>query len=194
MSDLRSVLLLCWRDTGHPQGGGSEAYLQRIGAQLAASGVAVTLRTARYPGAPRREVAVRAIKDVVPDLCRAFHRVRPAGCDFNRVERHRAARGVAKFHDAQNYLESEALRVPLPGRLVVEIVSPGSHRMDNVIKHGEYGDAGIPHYWILDLDPPRSLHVWHLADEFGYQDSGTFTGQFTLLDPIKVDIDLGRMV
>ena len=58
MSDhpVRSVLLLCWRDTGHPQGGGSEAYLQRIGAQLAASGAAVTLRTARYPGAPRRGV------------------------------------------------------------------------------------------------------------------------------------------
>lgn len=58
MSDrrVRSVLLLCWRDTGHPQGGGSETYLQRIGAQLAASGVRVTLRTARYPGAPRREV------------------------------------------------------------------------------------------------------------------------------------------
>ncbi len=56
MSDLRSVLLLCWRDIGHPQGGGSETYLQRIGAQLAASGVAVTLRTARYPGATRREM------------------------------------------------------------------------------------------------------------------------------------------
>ncbi|WP_230865318.1 glycosyltransferase family 4 protein [Mycobacterium canetti] len=56
MSALRSVLLLCWRDIGHPQGGGSEAYLQRIGAQLAASGIAVTLRTARYPGAPRHEL------------------------------------------------------------------------------------------------------------------------------------------
>lgn len=58
MSDLplRSVLLLCWRDTGHPQGGGSEAYLQRIGAQLAESGIDVTLRTARYPGAPRRGI------------------------------------------------------------------------------------------------------------------------------------------
>jgi glycosyltransferase involved in cell wall biosynthesis len=56
MSGLRSVLLLCWRDTGHPQGGGSETYVQRIGAQLAASGVAVTLRTARYPGAARREI------------------------------------------------------------------------------------------------------------------------------------------
>jgi glycosyltransferase involved in cell wall biosynthesis len=53
---LRSVLLLCWRDTGHPQGGGSEAYLERIGAQLAQDGMKVTLRTARYPGAPRREV------------------------------------------------------------------------------------------------------------------------------------------
>jgi glycosyltransferase involved in cell wall biosynthesis len=56
MSGLRSVLLLCWRDTGHPQGGGSETYLQRIGAQLAAAGVSVTLRTARYSGAARREV------------------------------------------------------------------------------------------------------------------------------------------
>ncbi|WP_109551497.1 glycosyltransferase family 4 protein [Mycobacteroides franklinii] len=52
----REVLMLCWRDTGHPQGGGSEAYLQRIGAELAASGVKVTLRCAAHPGAPRREV------------------------------------------------------------------------------------------------------------------------------------------
>ncbi|WP_040722850.1 glycosyltransferase family 4 protein [Nocardia veterana] len=49
------MLLLCWRDTGHPQGGGSERYLERVGAQLAARGVKVTLRTAHYPGAPRRE-------------------------------------------------------------------------------------------------------------------------------------------
>lgn len=52
---VRSVLLLCWRDTGHPQGGGSETYLQRVGAQLVRSGIRVTLRTARYPGAAREE-------------------------------------------------------------------------------------------------------------------------------------------
>jgi glycosyltransferase involved in cell wall biosynthesis len=52
---VREVLLLCWRDTGHPQGGGSERYLEQVGAQLAARGVKVTLRTARYPGAPKRE-------------------------------------------------------------------------------------------------------------------------------------------
>jgi len=52
---VREVLLLCWRDTGHPQGGGSERYLEQVGAQLAARGIRVTLRTAAYPGAPRRD-------------------------------------------------------------------------------------------------------------------------------------------
>jgi glycosyltransferase involved in cell wall biosynthesis len=58
MSSVRigSVLMLCWRDVGHPQGGGSETYLQRIGAQLASDGISVTLRTARYKGAARDEV------------------------------------------------------------------------------------------------------------------------------------------
>ncbi|MFJ4658649.1 glycosyltransferase family 4 protein [Nocardia sp. NPDC088792] len=52
---MREVLLLCWRDTGHPQGGGSERYLEQVGAQLAARGVKVHLRTAGYRGAARRE-------------------------------------------------------------------------------------------------------------------------------------------
>ncbi|MGA9872111.1 MAG: glycosyltransferase family 4 protein, partial [Rhodococcus sp. (in: high G+C Gram-positive bacteria)] len=52
---MREVLLLCWRDTGHPQGGGSERYLEQVGAGLAARGVKVTLRTASYPGAPAQE-------------------------------------------------------------------------------------------------------------------------------------------
>jgi hypothetical protein len=25
--------------------------------------------------------------------------------------------------------------------------------MDHVIKRGEYADTGVPHYWIVDLDP-----------------------------------------
>nr|WP_221246948.1 glycosyltransferase family 4 protein [Gordonia humi] len=49
------VLLLCWRDTGHPQGGGSERYLERVGAELARRGSRVTLLTAAYPDAPRHQ-------------------------------------------------------------------------------------------------------------------------------------------
>jgi Uma2 family endonuclease len=42
-------------------------------------------------------------------------------------------------------------------RLAVEIISPGSSRTDRVMKLAEYAEAGIPHYWIIDLDPPTSL-------------------------------------
>jgi Uma2 family endonuclease len=77
--------------------------------------------------------------------------------------------------------------------LVVEIVSPGSVRMDNVIKRGEYADAGIGHYWIIDLDPPVSLVACHQAGELGYADDGEFTGIYRATDPFEVDIDLGKL-
>lgn len=48
------ILLLCWRDSEHPQGGGSERYLERVGRYLAAAGHTVVYRTARASGAPRR--------------------------------------------------------------------------------------------------------------------------------------------
>lgn len=44
------MLLLCWRDTAHPQGGGSERYLEAVGHYLASHGHDVWYRTARYPG------------------------------------------------------------------------------------------------------------------------------------------------
>lgn len=50
------VLLLSWRDLGNPLGGGSERYLHRVAAGLAAGGDQVTVRTAAYPGAPADEV------------------------------------------------------------------------------------------------------------------------------------------
>ena len=48
------ILLMCWRDSTHPQGGGSERYLERVGEYLAAQGHEVIYRTARHTDAPRR--------------------------------------------------------------------------------------------------------------------------------------------
>lgn len=64
MSAPIEVLLLCWRDTGHPQGGGSELYLERVGETLARRGTEVTLLTAAYPGAVAEEVrrGVRVVR------------------------------------------------------------------------------------------------------------------------------------
>lgn len=47
------ILLLCWRDTTHPQGGGSERYLERVGSYLAERGHEVIYRTASHTDAPR---------------------------------------------------------------------------------------------------------------------------------------------
>lgn len=74
--------------------------------------------------------------------------------------------------------------------LAVEIVSPDSERTDTVVKPREYADAGIPHCWVVA--PPVSLRTWRLAGS-GYQDSGTFSGAFRLLDPFPVDLDLAAL-
>ncbi|MGV9859657.1 glycosyltransferase family 4 protein [Gordonia sp. NPDC003425] len=55
MNTPADVLLLCWRDTRHPQGGGSETYLERVGAELAGRGARVTYLTSSYPGSRRVE-------------------------------------------------------------------------------------------------------------------------------------------
>jgi hypothetical protein len=62
---------------------------------------------------------------------------------------------------------------------VAEFVSPGSKRTDHVAKRADYADAGIPHYWIVDLDDPISLVACHLGGELGYVDDGAVTGTFT---------------
>lgn len=77
--------------------------------------------------------------------------------------------------------------------LVIEIVSPGSRRTDNLVKRGEYADAGIPAYWIIDIDHPTSLVACHLAGEFGYQDRGAITGVFEALEPFPARIELNAL-
>ncbi|MBV9142703.1 MAG: Uma2 family endonuclease [Pseudonocardiales bacterium] len=78
--------------------------------------------------------------------------------------------------------------------IVVEIVSPGSGRLDYVIKRDEYADAGIPHYWIVDLDEPVSLLDCHLAEDFGYDYSGTITAVFTTSVPFPLRLALDVLI
>lgn len=78
--------------------------------------------------------------------------------------------------------------------VVVEIVSPGSRRTDHVAKRSEYADAGIPHYWIVDIDIPVSMLACHLAEGFGYQDGGGVAGVFTTTEPFPVRLELDRLL
>jgi glycosyltransferase involved in cell wall biosynthesis len=50
------VLLVNWRDTRHPEGGGSERYVERMAEGLARRGYDVTIQCAAHDAAPRDEV------------------------------------------------------------------------------------------------------------------------------------------
>jgi len=51
--------------------------------------------------------------------------------------------------------------------LVAEVVSPrsGSERTDRVQKVGECAKAGIPLYWMIELDPDPKVTVLSLGDD-----------------------------
>jgi len=50
------ILLLCWRDTTHPQGGGSERYLEHVARYLSDRGHEVIYRTAAHTDCRRKSV------------------------------------------------------------------------------------------------------------------------------------------
>ena len=97
--------------------------------------------------------------------------------------------------DLGDQLTEKGGMVPASGvLLVVEIVSPSSKRTDHVHKRNDYADAGIPNYWIVDIDRPVSLTACRLTEQFGYQDDQTVTGTFRTDVPFPVEINLDRLV
>jgi glycosyltransferase involved in cell wall biosynthesis len=58
------VLFLNWRDRTHPQGGGSEVYVERVAEGLALRGHRVTIFCASHPGAPREEMTSAGVRIV----------------------------------------------------------------------------------------------------------------------------------
>jgi Uma2 family endonuclease len=48
--------------------------------------------------------------------------------------------------------------------LVIEILSPGTERHDRTVKRRRYQSAGVPEYWIVDLDA-RLVERWRPGDE-----------------------------
>jgi glycosyltransferase involved in cell wall biosynthesis len=53
---VRRALILNWRDTGHPQGGGSEVFVEQVARRLASDGWGVTVFCSAYPGAASDEI------------------------------------------------------------------------------------------------------------------------------------------
>ena len=81
--------------------------------------------------------------------------------------------------------------------VAIEILSPGSVRVDRVLKNSEYADAGVPYYWLVDIgesgDRPQ-LTAHHLAGAFGYVGAGSVAGSYIATEPFPVRVDLDALV
>jgi hypothetical protein len=77
--------------------------------------------------------------------------------------------------------------------LAVEVHSTTTRRTDQVIKHGGYADAGIGHYWMVDLLGGPALTACHSGGPFGYVDEPPVTGTFTTQHPFPARLELGAL-
>lgn len=77
--------------------------------------------------------------------------------------------------------------------VAIEIVSPGTGRTDRVTKPTEYADAGIPHYWLVELDPRVTLTASTLIAG-DYEHTAEGSGVITLTAPVPVKLDLDALI
>ncbi|GAA3977769.1 Uma2 family endonuclease [Actinomadura viridis] len=102
--------------------------------------------------------------------------------------------GAARAARARNARAYDAMDV----QLVIEIVSPrsGSERTDRVDKVFEYARAGIPHYWLIDLEPVPVVAARTLGADGRYHVTASVTAGSTLKvdDPFPFSIDPARLL
>jgi Uma2 family endonuclease len=80
--------------------------------------------------------------------------------------------------------------------LAVEIISRTSRNVDLHLKPFEYAEAGIPHYWVVDLDPPApTIAAFALgAPGDGYVESQTAGGELVVTEPFEMRIDVDALI
>ena len=79
-------------------------------------------------------------------------------------------------------------------RLAIEIISPGTARVDRVAKMAEYAEAGISNYWIIDLEGAVSLDAFVLVGDAYRPSLAGAVGNVTLAEPVPMTIDLAALV
>lgn len=78
--------------------------------------------------------------------------------------------------------------------LAVEIVSPTSQSMDRVMKPALYAKAGIPFYWLVEIEGGLTVHTYKLEfEDEVYQPSGIFTDAIKIDQPWPIEIPMARL-
>lgn len=73
--------------------------------------------------------------------------------------------------------------------LLVEVVSRGSRKNDRFFKPIEYAQAGVSHYWRVEIDPEIFV-VTHDLVEGRYQQTGVLRGSREVTEPFGLVVDV----
>jgi Uma2 family endonuclease len=75
--------------------------------------------------------------------------------------------------------------------LAVEIVSPGSEAIDQLLKVAEYAKARIPRYWTVARDPQHTVTPFRLRGDDTHETAGTYetAGQMPLDALLELSAD-----
>jgi Uma2 family endonuclease len=77
--------------------------------------------------------------------------------------------------------------------LAVDVLSPGSVRTDRITKFAEYADAGIQHYWLVDLGASPTLTAYRLAGG-AYQQVAEGSERLRLGSPFPLSVDVPALL
>lgn len=150
---------------------------------------------------PRHDHAAERLKDILKDAARqAGAEIYVAGgpndistpAGIRKPDVFVVPREVARAAidgGARTYYASDLL-------LVVEVISPrsGSEQVDRVRKVGEYAKAGIPVYWIVDLEPEAKVTILTLRNGEYVLTAEIRAGHALTTDqPFEVSFDPGSL-
>jgi Uma2 family endonuclease len=82
--------------------------------------------------------------------------------------------------------------------LAVELVSPGTRRVDRFAKPGEYAAAGIRYYWRVEQDPVH-VYAYRLGERLGpsgFREYELITDAADLLDlaePFEIKLPIAEI-
>ena len=68
----------------------------------------------------------------------------------------------------------------------------GSNKQDRVMKPVEYAEAGIPHYWLVDIEEPATLTAYLLVDG-SYEIVAQVHEEARLSEPAPVTVDVRKL-
>src|SRR5262249_52851032 len=118
--------------------------------------------------APRRtnQAAARRLATVLDSAAADYVALHPGSCldvsnDFDVILWEVPTATIRRPALALHHRAPAGSR-PLPsayGRVIIEVVSPGSDKADRVEKMGEYAAAGIPFYWLVWITENRVASI-----------------------------------